>query len=110
MDPAQEYELERYCARWQHLKPAKSPPPVMLRRPGPPPVRTPPIPRRPTPERLEIAVRYAQAGAGDRRSPSHNLTGLGGSSPNRPAPGRTRSAPAGCAVRRTSGTPSGRRP
>lgn len=59
MDPAQEYELERYCARWQHLKQPKNPPPTRLRRPSPPPVQTPPIPRTPAPERLVAADRYA---------------------------------------------------
>lgn len=59
MDPDQADELERYCARWRHLKPPQNPPPVMLRRPSPPPVQTPSIPRRPTPERLEVADRYA---------------------------------------------------
>ena len=59
MGPAQKSELERYFARWRHLEQPKNPPPVRLRRPSPPPVQTPPIPRRPAPERLEVADRYA---------------------------------------------------
>ena len=76
MNPGQADELERYCARWRHLKPPKDPPPVLLRRPSPPPVQT----LRYRADRRLNALRSLiamQAGVRDRQPPGRSPTASG---------------------------------